>query len=189
MMRTSLDRKTVAELKKMLNARGISDLSGRKADLIARLDDHDSDDKIVSPAKSPSKPAVVSTPVKKGGGLGWLLNLVIAISIGLSCVYFGGNIVKSSLQDDIDQLNFFKMQALEDEGIIENMGNEKLELLGKLKEVRRQYDSLEQLYNKLKAKSKKASKNKEFEFEKDFESKEDTQKAKESSDWDDEDDG
>ena len=72
MLGGSLDRKTVVELKKMLSAKGISDLSGRKADLIARLngEDSDDDDKLcLSAANSPAKPAVKSTSVVKKGGV------------------------------------------------------------------------------------------------------------------------
>ena len=74
MLGGSLDRKTVVELKKMLSAKGISDLSGRKADLIARLNGEDSDDEddkiVLSAANSPAKPAVKSASVvKKGGGV------------------------------------------------------------------------------------------------------------------------
>ena len=101
----SLDRLTVAELKKQLTAKGISDLSGRKADLIARLtkDGSDDDDKIA--------PSPVKTPVKSGGkgaGLGWLLNLVIATAICIGCIYVGGNSVLVSRQDSIDNINFLK---------------------------------------------------------------------------------
>ena len=77
MLGGSLDRKTVVELKKMLSAKGISDLSGRKADLIARLNGEDSDDEddkiVLSAANSPAKPAVKSaSDVKKGGGMRWV---------------------------------------------------------------------------------------------------------------------
>lgn len=192
----SLDRLTVAELKKQLTAKGISDLSGRKADLIARLtkDGSDDDDKIApSPVETP-----VKTPVKSGGkgaGLGrqlraasWLLNLVIATAICIGCIYVGGNSVLVSRQDSIDNINFLKLQAQEDEAIIENMGNEKIELLAKLKEVRQQYDYLEEIYERLRDKSKKASQKEGTNYETDFESRDDTQKAKEGSEWDDKDD-